>query len=158
MTYTEMLKHYNEHSAADIYAVGFIRHEKLYTMYMDHLPDEILYNDHASSKVKSRAGAKKIRVRISAAFKDRAIASGEAILEGPATLMDYQDKYTNGHHYEHFMTETYAHETWTWDNVPFWVKGDCEIEGKQVQCKFDSAELTNEVTIHNMLELFGLVG
>ena len=32
---------------------------------------------------------------------------------------------------------------WEKDNVPFWVQGDIEVNGKQIQIKLDSATLMN---------------
>lgn len=145
MTLTEMINLYNTLTAAEGYIVGFILNHLLYYVRFDgHLPTEILKFDRASSK---RGGMAKVRVRMGADFRKAMVASGQAVLMGAETLLQTADKYNRGERFERIITETLTAETWVKDSVPFNVAGDIELNGKQIQVKFDDAELTNEKTL-----------
>ena len=142
MTLTEMVALYNVLTAAEAYIVGFILDHRLYYVQFDgHLPAEILKFDRASSK---RGGMAKVRVRLGADFRKEMVASGRAVLLGSEMLLQTADRYNKGERFERIITETLTAETWVKDSIPFNVAGDIELDGKQVQIKFDDAELTNE--------------
>lgn len=145
MTLTEMIALYNTLTAADGYIVGFILNHMLYYVSFDgHLPTEILKFDRASSK---RGGMAKVRVRLRSDFRKTMVANGKAVLIGAEDLLLTADKYNKGERFERIITETLTTETWVKDSVPFNVAGDIELNGKQIQVKFDDAELTNEKTL-----------
>jgi len=145
MTLTEMIALYNTLTAADGYIVGFILNHMLYYVSFDgHLPIEILKFDRASSK---RGGMAKVRVRLGSDFRKAMVANGKAVLIGAEDLLLTADKYNKGERFERIITETLTTETWVKDSVPFNVAGDIELNGKQIQVKFDDAELTNEKTL-----------
>lgn len=145
MTLNEMVALYNALSAADGYIVGFILNHLLYYIKVDgHLPTEILKFDRASSK---RGGMAKVRVRLGADFRKAVVANGQAVLLGSEELLNTIDKWNRGERFERVITETLTTEKWVKDSVPFNVAGDIELNGKQIQIKFDDAELTNEKTL-----------
>ena len=53
-----------------------------------------------------------------------------------------ESKYNKGEIFEKLVTE-YFGQTWEKDTVPFWVQGDININGKEVQIKLDTATLMN---------------
>lgn len=145
MTLFEMIALYNALTAADGYIVGFILDHKLYFVQYDgHLPMEILKFDRASSK---RGGMAKVRVRLGADIRKALVASGKAVLLGSENLLMTADKWNKGERFERIITETLTTEKWVKDSVPFNVAGDIELNGRQIQIKFDDAELTNEKTL-----------
>lgn len=145
MTLNEMVNLYNTLTAADGYIVGFILNHLLYYVRFDgHLPTEILKFDRASSK---RGGMAKVRVRLGANFRKAMVANGQAVLLGAENLLLTTDKYNKGERFERIITETLTATEWVKDSIPFNVAGDIELEGKQIQVKFDDAELTNEKTL-----------
>ena len=145
MTLTEMIDLYNALTAADGYIVGFIlNHLLYYVRFEGHLPTEILKFDRASSK---RGGMAKVRVRLGAETRKALVANGRAVLMGSETLLMTADKWNKGERFERVITETLTTEKWVKDSVPFNVAGDIELNGKQIQIKFDDAELTNEKTL-----------
>lgn len=150
MTLQEMLEVYTEYSAADLYRLGFVKKHELYSIDFDHIPMELLRLDY-DSKTKRP----KIRIRFTKEIKEKYLATGRCVHEGPEELLNYDDKYTNGHHYEHYITERYTSEIWEYDNIPFYVQGDINLNGKEIQIKMDSAELTNERCIMKLLEKMG---
>ena len=144
MTLNEMITLYNELTAAEGYIVGFILNHLLYYVRFDHLPTEILKFDRASSK---RGGMAKVRVRLGADIRKALVANGQAVLMGSETMLMTTDKWNKGERFERIITETLTAEKWVKDHTPFNVVGDIELEGKQIQVKFDDAELTNEKTL-----------
>lgn len=148
MTKDEMLRVQRAHDAANMFAIGFTQKGNLYTILSDTMPDECLRETEASSK---RGGMKRLRVYLRSAYRKLMIATGKAILEGKAELLDNGEK-NEGLAYEKFFTERYTGKTWIRDDSPFWVKGDCEWNGLQVQVKFQGGTFADEAT------LIGLVG
>ena len=64
------------------------------------------------------------------------------IILGTSAILN-DNKYNRGKCFEKFVFEINS-QIWKKDSTPFNVAGDIEIAGKQVQIKFDGAELTNE--------------
>lgn len=145
MTREEMLTNYEGKTAAQGYIFGFTMDDKLYMMETKtlHEVNDSLKLDRASS---ARGGFCKIRVRFSKLDKVKAVNAGKAIKLGKISVMEYADKYNAGEHFEHHIHELNG-KIWVKDSVPFNVAGDIEINGKQIQIKFDGAELTNERTL-----------
>ena len=50
------------------------------------------------------------------------------------------------------MTERLTDTVWTADSIPFYVQGDINVNGEEIQIKFDTAELTNERCLKNLIE------
>ena len=148
MTLKEMINAYESMSAAHEYMYGFIQNGKLYTVRTRGVLENACKLDRASSK---KGGYTTVRVSFTAKLKAMLIATGKAFCEGGAELIVYNDKYNNGCHYEHYITERYTNEVWSKDSVPFNVKGDIELKGVQIQIKFDGAELTNERTLAKVM-------
>ena len=129
---------YHMVSAADEYWFGFTMDGNLYVV--PHMAFETLARffkkDRASSK---KGGFLKVRIKATAAELRELIPA--AVLLGPETMLDMPNK---GEALEKVLTRIYTGKEWKKDSVPFWVAGDIVIEGKQVQIKFNGAELTNE--------------
>lgn len=151
MTREEMIKAYTEMAAAHKYLVGFEYQNRLYyTIYAGMIRDDMLKGDRAAA---SKGGMMKVRVRVSAKLKAIIVNSGKAIMLGAASLLDTDDKYNKGERFERLITERVAGQTWAKDSVPFNVAGDIQLNGEEVQVKFDGAELTNEKTLRRMMAM-----
>jgi hypothetical protein len=142
MNRDEMLRTYNAHSAADAYVLGFAHHGQLFAIELPELPDAVLKLDHASSK---RGGQAKIRVRVAKAEKLALIAMGAAVI-GKVEDLEADPHHNRGENFERIVTELNG-QRWTKDSVPFWMAGDLSLNGRELQIKFDGAELTNEKTL-----------
>lgn len=142
MTTETMQTIYYAHSAAHKYIVGFDYHGRLYyTLFADAIDSELVQFGRASSK---RGGYAKLRVRLNKAAKLALIEAGRAVEIGGTELLDYEDQYNKGEHFERLITERLTGSTWVKDSVPFNVAGDITVDGVEVQIKYDGAELTNE--------------
>lgn len=147
MTREQMINLYATMAAAHKYLVGYVLGGYLYYVMFDGMiPDELLKLDRASSK---RGGYAKIRVRLDT--KAKLMLKNRAICLGKAEMMDYDDNYNKGEHFERLITERLTGSTWNKDSRPFWEAGDIELNGEQVQVKLDNAELTNERTLTKRL-------
>lgn len=147
MTREQMINLYATMAAAHKYLVGYVLGGYLYYVMFDGMiPDELLKLDRASSK---RGGYAKIRVRLDS--KAKLMLKNRAICLGKAEMMDYNDSYNKGEHFERLITEQLTGNAWSKDSRPFWEAGDIELNGEQVQVKLDNAELTNERTLTKRL-------
>ena len=146
MTREEMLTTYHRHTAADAYVLGFAHHGLLYAVELPELPDDVLKLDHASSH---RGGAAKIRVRVGKARKLALLEAGAQVV-GTVADLEADEHHNKGENFERVMTER-AGQRWVKDSVPFWMAGDLSLDGRELQIKFDGAELTNEKTLARLL-------
>ena len=146
MTVIQIQRRYNRTTAADVVWVGFARQGKLYKAEFTHLPRKYMRLTHASS---ARGGYAKIKVYIPTAECDKLIRRGKAVCVGKEEDLYLDPSHNRGENFERIITEMYTDEKWVKDSVPYWVAGDIEYNGLQVQIKFVGAELTNERTLAN---------
>jgi len=125
-------------TAADAYWFGFFFDGKVYLV--KDIPFAVMARffreDHASSK---KGGAEKIRIR--ARVDDLRSLLPMAVCLGDASVMDYAGMKNVGEKFERLITERFTGREWVKDSTPFWVAGDVEIDGKQIQVKFNEATL-----------------
>lgn len=141
----EMANRYNRIAGAHKYIVGFVRHGNVYYVELTFIElCELLKDDRASSK---RGGTLKLRVRVSAEQAINFIHSGKAVELCKVEELEANAKYNKGENFERIITETLTSELWVKDSVPFYVKGDINVNGEEIQIKLDGAELTNEKTL-----------
>lgn len=132
---------YHMNSAADEYWFGFVLNGLLYVvphMTFDSL-SRYFKKDRASSK---RGGF--LKVRIKATVEELRELVPAAVLLGSEELLKRPNK---GDAFEEVLTNRYLGKEWVKDSTPFWIAGDLRIDGKEVQVKFNGAELTNEKLI-----------
>ena len=145
MTREEMIREYARMAAAHKYIVGYEDKGNLfYAVFDGMIRDDMLKGDRAAS---SKGGMMKVRVRVSSKVKAILRSSGKAILLGAADLLNTNDKYNRGERFERLVTERLTGKAWAKDSVPFNVAGDIQLNGEEIQIKFDGAELTNEKTL-----------
>ena len=150
---TEMANRYNRIAGAHKYIVGFIRHGVVYYVELGFVGlCQLLKDDRASSK---RGGTLKLRVRVTAEQAITFIHSGKAIRLCSVEELNADAKHNAGENFERIVTETLTSELWVKDSVPFWVKGDINVNGEEIQIKLDGAELTNEKTLARAEALVG---
>lgn len=130
-----MIKHYRNHSAADSYILGFINNKMLYMVEVEEIMPRFLSVEQAS-----RNQGENLRLRITKKLKNQLMKKNPVCL-GSASLLT-AEKYNKGEIFEKIVTEFFG-QTWVKDTVPFWVQGDIEVDGRQIQIKLDSATLMN---------------
>lgn len=130
-----MIKHYRNHSAADSYILGFTEEKKLYMVEVAEIMPRFLTVEQAS-----RNQGENLRLRIKKNLKKQLMKKNPICL-GSAEMLK-TEKYNKGEIFEKIVTE-YFGQIWEKDTIPFWVQGDIEINGKQVQIKLENATLMN---------------
>lgn len=142
-----LLTTYNKLTAATIYFIGFALRGTIYGGYFTEIPAAALRLDHEST---ARGGAVKIRIRFDKATKAALIAAGTVQAIGTVEALTADPRYNRGDNFEKLIAEL-NNLPWAKNSDPFWVAGDLEINGNQVQVKFDGAELVNEKSLRKAL-------
>lgn len=142
MTKRTMINHYRNHSAADSYIVGFVYDKNLYFVKMAEIAPRFL-----NVEVASRNQGENLRLRLKKSHRASLMKKNPVCL-GSADML-VADKYNKGEIFEKAVTEYYG-QTWEKDTVPFWVQGDINLDGEEVQIKLDSATLMNTKQIEKL--------
>jgi hypothetical protein len=78
----------------------------------------------------------------------------EQLIRKGATLIGNEDilkgQYNKGVEFERIISEMNGQEFRGKENVGFWVEGDLEIDGRQVQIKFNGAQIVVETTLERL--------
>jgi hypothetical protein len=135
MTKKTMIKWYRDKSAADSYIIGFTYNKNIYMVNVAEIMPRYLSVEEAS-----RNQGENLRLRLRKNHK-ASLMKKNPICLGSANLLN-EEKYNKGEIFEKLVTEYYG-QIWEKDTIPFWVQGDINIGGKEVQIKLDSATLMN---------------
>ena len=144
MTKTTMIKNYRKFSAADSYILGFEYKHNIYYIMIDEIPPRYMTVEHESSK---KGGSAKLQLRLKKAYREQLIRKG-ATLIGDENILKGQ--YNKGVEFERIISEMNGQEFRGKENVGFWVEGDLEIDGRQVQIKFNGAQIVVETTLERL--------
>lgn len=136
-----MMKWYEKFSAADGYIIGFVMDKMLYMVEMDRIAPRFLSVEEAS-----RNQGDNLRLRLKKAQKQS--LAKKAICLGSADVLT-ADKYNKGELFEKVVTEYYGQE-WEKDTIPFYMQGDINVNGRELQIKLDSATLANSKMLEKL--------
>jgi riboflavin synthase alpha subunit len=100
--------------------------------------------EHESSK---KGGAAKLQLRLPNKYKEQLLRKGAVALGGEEILVG---EYNKGVEFERLISEMNGQTFRGKESVGFWVEGDIEIDGKQVQVKFNGAQIVVERTLHRL--------
>lgn len=135
MTKQTFIKTYRNYSAADSYILGFTYAHNLYMIEVNEIMPRFLSVEEAS-----RNQGENLRLRLKKKYREQLLRKG-AICLGSADCLN-AEKYNKGEIFEKLVTE-YFGQTWNKDTIPFWIQGDINVNGKEIQIKLDSATLMN---------------
>lgn len=136
-----MMKWYEKFSAADGYIIGFVMDKMLYMVEMERIAPRFLNVEEAS-----RNQGDNLRLRLKKAQKQS--LAKKAICLGSADVLT-ADKYNKGENFEKVVTEYFGQE-WEKDTVPFYMQGDINVNGRELQIKLDSATLANSKMLEKL--------
>lgn len=142
MTKQTMIRNYRKYSAADSYIVGYVYDKMLYFVEMDEIKPRFLNVEQASRKQ-----GENLRLRIKKNYKQQLMRKNPVCLGSADCLV--ANKYNKGEIFEKLVTEYFGQE-WEKDTVPFWVQGDINLDGREIQIKLDSATLMNTKQIKKL--------
>lgn len=139
-----MIRNYRKYSAADAYILGFIYKHEVYMIEVPEIMPRYMRVEHESRK---HGGAAKLQLRLPQCYQEQLIRKG-------ATCIGHEDilkgQYNKGVEFERVINELNGQEFRGKDNVPFYVSGDITIEGKEIQIKFNGAQVVVERTLERL--------
>ena len=144
MTKQTMIKNYRKFSAADAYILGFEYKHNIYSIMIDEIPPRYMTVERESSK---KGGAQKLQLRLKKAYREELIRKGATLIGNENILIG---QYNKGIEFERIISEMNGQEFRGKENVGFWVEGDLEIDGKQVQIKLNGAQIVVETTLERL--------
>jgi hypothetical protein len=144
MTKQTMIRNYRKFSAADSYILGFIYKHEVYMIEVNEIMPRYMRVEHESSK---KGGCAKLQLRLPQNYQKQLIKKG-AVSIGNENILN--GDYNKGVQFEKIISEMNGQEFRGKDNVPFYVSGDLEINGKQVQIKFNGAQIVVERTLEKL--------
>lgn len=144
MNKNTMIRQYRRFSAADSYILGFIYNGTVYAVEVNEIAPRYMRVEHESSK---KGGSAKLQLRLTKAYMEQLLHRG-AVALGSEDILN--GEYNKGVEFERIITELNGETFRGKDNVGFWVAGDLEINGKQVQVKFNGAQIVVERTLHRL--------
>lgn len=145
MTKQTMIKNYRKFSGADSYIIGFIYKHMLYMIKVTEIMPRYMSIQHSSSKT---GRVPKLQLTINNSHKQQMIRKG-AICLGSEDLVVCSNL-NKGFAFEKLVSEYFGIEYKGQDNVGFWVGGDLEVDGEQIQIKFQGAQIVAEKTLERL--------
>jgi hypothetical protein len=145
MTKATMIKNYRKFSGAESYIIGFTYKHMLYMIKVAEIMPRYMSVQHSSSKT---GRVPKLQLTINNSHKEQMIRKG-AICLGSEDLIVCDDL-NKGFAFERLVSEFYGIEYRGQDNVGFWVGGDLEVNGEQIQIKFQGAQIVAEKTLERL--------
>lgn len=144
MTKETMIKNYRKYSAADAYILGFIYNHVVYAVEVAEIMPRFMRVEHESSK---KGGCAKLQLRLPKQYQEQLLRKG-AIALGSEDILN--GEYNKGVEFERIITELNGQTFEGKDNVPFYVKGDLNVNGKEIQVKFNGAQIVVERTLKKL--------
>lgn len=147
MTKETMIRNYRKFSAADSYILGFIYKHEAYMIEVKEIMPRYMRVEHESSK---KGGCAKLQLRLPQNYQKQLMRKG-AICLGNEEILN--GEYNKGVEFERLISEMNGQTFRGKDNVPFYVEGDLEIDGRQVQIKFNGAQIVVERTLKKLQKM-----
>ena len=144
MNKTTMIKNYRNMDASDYTIMGFVYKHNVYMISLKRIAPRYMAVEQESHK---HGGCNTLRLRLCNAYKEELIRKGAELIGTDTEI--YSLAKNKGHAFERYITETVANQHWVADNIPFYVQGDVNINGQEVQVKFEGATITTERTLRN---------
>ena len=138
----EMFANYEKFNKAEKYIIGFSHKGNIYMKMVDHLDLDMITLESASKNQGTS-----LRFRPKSAHKAQMIL--ESICLGSIEMI-LDQKYNKGEMFEKVITEYYGQE-WVKDTIPFHKAGDLNLNGIEIQIKFEKAALCTSKTIEKLL-------
>lgn len=157
MTKGNMIRYYRKFSAAERYILGFVENHIVYMVEVDEIMPRFLTVEQAS-----RNQGENLRLRIRKAHKAELMKHNAIALGKDTDLVDSIGHLNNkgkmaywnkGEMFEKMVTE-YFGQIWEKDTVGFWVQGDINLNGVEVQIKLADATLMDTNKMHKLQKSF----
>lgn len=144
MTKGNMIRYYRKFSGADSYIIGFTYKHELYMIEVEEIMPRQMQVLHSSHR---NGYQPKLQLVLNNHLKEQFIKKGAQHLGHESLLIG---EFNKGVEFERLVAEMNGQEFRGKDNVGFWVSGDLEINGRQVQIKFQGAQIVAEKTLKKL--------
>ena len=144
MTKETMIRNYRKFSAADSYILGFIYNHEVYAVEVEEIMPRYMRVEHESSK---KGGCAKLQLRLPKNYQEQLIRKG-AVVIGSENILN--GEYNKGVEFERVISEMNGIKFRGKDNEPFYKAGDLNINGKEIQIKFNGAQIVVERTLKKL--------
>lgn len=144
MTKETMIRNYRKYSAADAYILGFIYSGRVYMAEVKEIAPRYIKIERECSK---KGGHKKLQLRLSKKYQEELIKHNAACLGSYEIL---NGKYNKGVEFERVVAAYFQVEWKGKDNIPFYTAGDLTIKDKNIQIKFNGAQIVVETTLERL--------
>lgn len=138
----ELLRIYEETTAASRTIFGFEYEKRVYMTIIDAIPANWVKLAKESSK---RGGETKLRLEVGKTEKAKLLR--KAIMVGTLEIIN-TIKNNKGDSWEKWVTEHYK-QVWNKKSTPYYEDGDITVYGEKLQIKWENATLAKESTIRN---------
>lgn len=133
-----LLKVYEDTTAAVWTLLVFQLAGRAYAARLDAITADMVTLDRESSQ---NGGATKLRFKLSNRQKVALIEAGAEEVGNIADILSLQKN--KGNAVECWATRRYMGIEWVKDSIPYYMQGDIQVNGEEVQVKFENASLTN---------------
>lgn len=138
----EMFGYYEQFNKAEKYIIGFAHKGLVYMEMVDHIDPDMVTLESASKNQ-----GVSLRFRPKSAHKAQMLV--ESICLGTIEML-LDEKYNKGEMFEKVVTEYYG-QKWVKDTIPFHRAGDINVDGVEIQIKFEKAAFCTSKTIEKLL-------
>jgi hypothetical protein len=141
-----MIKNYRRFSAADSYVLGFIYKHEVYIIEVKEIMPRFMRVEHESSK---KGGNAKLQLRLTNKDMEYLIRKGAYSIGNEEILVG---RYNKGVEFERVVTNHYGIIWHGKDSTPFYIAGDINVDGKEIQVKFNGAQIVVETTLKKLVK------
>lgn len=143
----KMTKFYDGHAGAHLYIWGFALNGNVWMVKTGN--DEL--NNALMLDKASRGAGYALRFKPNKSVKVWLLSKGAEVLcsEDYFNEQVASSKYNRGEVFEKLVTEHFG-QTWVKDNIPFTEQGDINVNGEEIQIKYEKATFINEAQIERM--------
>ena len=135
------IRYYRKFSAANAYIIGFQYKKDWYAIQVEEIAPRYMTVERASTK---NGGGEKLQLRLKNCHKEQLIRKG-------AKKVGFEPHTANkGRDFEQFIYEENGQEFRGNDHIGFWVEGDINIEGVEIQVKLEGAQIVTFATLKNL--------
>ena len=132
------------YSKADSYIIGFIYKKNLYMVEIEELQPRYTMIKKAVSNHKE-----KLQMYLTNKRKKEFLNKGAKFICSEMDFIQMNNLKNKGYTFERMITEMYGLE-WARDNVRFDKQGDIQVDGKEIQIKFENAQIATIDTLRKI--------
>ena len=143
MTKENAIRYYRKFSAAKAYIIGFWYKKDFYTIKVNEIMPRYMSVEREAS---SKGGHEKLQLRLKNKHKEQLIRKGAVKIDFVPTT------HNKGRDFEKFIycMNGKENEFRGNDHVGFWVEGDINIDGVEIQIKLEGAQIVTFSTLKNL--------